>query len=182
MNGVIIILISIRIDSSTINMDDDGVNGENAAPGGRKRPRVKGMKADWSGFESKVRDLKERINRDILRNIERWEDLRYKNKVRASKLRKRIEADWNAMGTEVQYAVKRAKESGDAKRRAMAETLNARKAEVDAKLKAWREKQKEKFQVAVKRWERRSWIFFIKFLLVVIPIVIIIVVLANAFN
>ncbi len=145
------------------------------------------IKADWGDIGKKVRELNEKINRNVLKNVEKLESLHYQNMKNVDAIKQKIEQDWGAFEAEVKSGMENLKKLNQRNTERALNDLNVKKVEMQEKMKSWEENYQEwstktgkKVNATLASWGRFGWKMYLTFLVVAIPIVIMIVVLANA--
>ncbi|NMC05852.1 MAG: hypothetical protein GYA24_11600 [Candidatus Lokiarchaeota archaeon] len=148
---------------------------------------VDSIKADWKKIGEKAKELNEKINRDVLKNVEKLENVHYQNMKNVDAIKQKIEQDWEAFEAEVKNGLERMKQLGQQNSERALQDLNEKKEQVQEQLKIWERNFKEwsgktnkKVKETFSSWSRFGWKMYLTFLAVAIPIVIMIVVLANA--
>nr|MDO8084242.1 hypothetical protein [Candidatus Sigynarchaeum springense]MDO8119129.1 hypothetical protein [Candidatus Sigynarchaeota archaeon] len=145
------------------------------------------IKADWKNIGKKMRDLNEKINQNVLMNVEKLENFHYQNLKNADAIKQKIEQDWGAFEAEVKNGMENLKKLGQQSTEKAFKDLNTKKEEIQKQVKTWEKNYQEwsaktgkKVSATLASWSRFGWKVYITFLVVAIPIVIMIVVLANA--
>jgi hypothetical protein len=141
------------------------------------------IKADWKNIGDKVRELNNKINQDVLKNVEKLENIHYQNMKNADAVKQKIEQDWGAFETEVKCGMERMKQLSQQNTERALQDLNIKKEQMkvwEKNVQDWSTKTDKKVKNALSSWSRFGWKMYLTFLVVAIPIVIIIVVLANA--
>ncbi|MBD3186987.1 hypothetical protein GF325_09185 [Candidatus Bathyarchaeota archaeon] len=133
---------------------------------------------EWEDLEKKFLKFKKKMTRKVFDKLENLENLRYKNLKRRDEITQKIQEDWNAFEQDVQYAIKTSREAREKRKAEFKAKMEAKKEDINNRMKTW----KKNYQNWVARIQRRAWMFFIKFLVVVIPIIIIFVIIAGVFN
>jgi len=162
--------------------------GQKAIPAKSIKPlTLENIQADWKNIGDKVRELNQKINQDVLRNVEKLENIHYQNMKNADAVKQKIEQDWEAFEAEVKNGMEKIKQFGQQSTERALQDLNAKKAEMQEQVKSWEQNYQEwsvktnkKVKESLSAWSRFGWKMYLSFLAVAIPIVIIIVVLANA--
>jgi hypothetical protein len=147
------------------------------------------VKDDWKKIEEKFKPLKEKMRQDIIKNIEKIENLHYQNIQNMDAMKEKIESDWHAFEEEMHGNFQNIKNANKENKETFIQNVNAKKQEVNEKLAKWEDNYKEwskktkkdiqKSATALNRW---AWKTYLQCLLAVIPIVIIVVVLVLAFK
>lgn len=148
---------------------------------------VDSIKADWKKIGEKAKELNEKINRDVLKNVEKLENVHYQNMKNVDAIKQKIEQDWEAFEAEVKNGLERMKQLGQQNSERALQDLNEKKEQVQEQFKIWERnfqewsgKTNKKVKETFSSWSRFGWKMYLTFLAVAIPIVIMIVVLANA--
>jgi hypothetical protein len=148
---------------------------------------LENIKADWKNIGDKVRELNDKINQDVLKNVEKLENIHYQNMKNADAIKQKIEQDWGAFEAEVKSGTERMKQLNQQNTERALQDLNIKKEQMQEQVKTWEKNYQEwstktdkKVKTALSSWSRFGWKMYLTFLVVAIPIVIIIVVLANA--
>jgi hypothetical protein len=145
------------------------------------------IKADWESIGKKMRELNEKINQNVLKNVEKLENIHYQNMKNADAIKQKIEQDWGAFETEVKSGIENLKNLNQQNTERALKDLNAKKVEMQEQVKTWEKNYQEwsaktgkKVNATLTSWSRFGWKMYLTFLVVAIPIVIMIVVLADA--
>jgi hypothetical protein len=174
-------------------------NGDKELPSSKKQPgkkipgivfdpiKLEDIVADWKKIGEKARDLNKKMNQNVLNNIEKIETLHYQNMKNADAIKQKIEQDWHAFELEVQNGLEHIKTLNQQHATQAIQDLNTRKEELNENMKLWEKNYQEwstktgkKVKETMTSFNRIGWKLYLSFLIVAIPIVIIIVVLANA--
>jgi pyruvate-formate lyase-activating enzyme len=174
--------------TSTEGKDSGKLQDEKATPGKSIKPlKLENVVADWKNLGNKVRDLNQKINQDVLKNVEKLENIHYQNMKNADAVKLKIEQDWGAFEAEVKNGIENIKKLGQQNTERTLQDLNAKKEEIQVQVKTWEKNYQEwstktgkKVSSTLASWSRFGWKVYLTFLVVAIPIVIIIVVLADA--
>nr|MDO8110084.1 hypothetical protein [Candidatus Sigynarchaeota archaeon] len=144
---------------------------------------------DWKKIGEKFNTLRKNVNQNIINNLEKLENVHYQNIKSMDAAKQKIEQDWSAFIDEVQKSFDDLKNANEKNKDQIVQDMNVKKAEINEKMKTWEKNYQEwsvKTSKGVKEsmnaWSRAGWKLYLSFLVVVIPIVIIIVVLVNAFK
>ncbi len=144
---------------------------------------------DWKKLETGFKDLKEKMEQEIFKNMEKFENLKYQNIKNADAIKGKIKQDWEAFELEVETSLNSIKSENEKKNAEFIQNLNSKRDMFDSQLKQWESNYQEwssttkkNLKTAITTWSMAGWRAYISFLIVVVPIVIIIVVLANAFR
>jgi hypothetical protein len=175
------------------------MNGGKERPSSNKQPgkkvpgnvfnpiKLEDIVADWKKIGEKARDLNKKMNQNVLNNIEKIETLHYQNMKNADAIKQKIEQDWHAFELEVQNGMETIKTLNQQHATQAIQDLNTRKEELNENMKLWEKNYQEwsaktgkKVKETMTSFNRIGWKLYVSFLIVAIPIVIIIVVLANA--
>ncbi|MEX2754052.1 MAG: hypothetical protein Q6365_001575 [Candidatus Sigynarchaeota archaeon] len=145
---------SMPAGGTSTDDQNTGKQGGGGAASGKmvKIPDLEKIKADWENLGKKVRDLNEKINQNVLRNIEKLENLHYQNIKNADAIKQKIEQDWEAFEIEVKNGMENLKKLGQQNTEKALKDLNARKEEMQARMKTWEKNYQE--------WSAKILIFF----------------------
>ncbi len=177
-------------NTSTEGQSSGKPQDEKVALGKSIKPlKLENVVADWKNLGNKVRELNEKISQDVLKNVEKLENIHYQNMKNADAIKLKIEQDWGAFEAEVKNGMENIKKLGQQNTERALQDLNAKKEEMQVQVKTWEKNYQEwstktskKVNSTLASWSRFGWKMYLTFLVVAIPIVIIIVVLVNAFN
>lgn len=138
-------------------------------------------------MQENARALKRKIDKDVLARIEKMEAFHYKNVQNADVIKQQIAEDWAFFEQEINRTVQEFKEGNKQRSERLASEMQAKKEDLDKQFKTWEDnyqewssKTRKNVKQAMTAWSVAGWKFFFSFLAVAIPIVVIIVVLANA--
>nr|MDO8116562.1 hypothetical protein [Candidatus Sigynarchaeota archaeon] len=142
---------------------------------------------DWKKLERGFKELKEKMEQNVFKNIEKIETLHYENMKNADAIKEKIKQDWGAFEVAVESSLDNIKAENERKTAEFIQTMESRRTAIDSQLKQWETNYQEWSSATQKnvkstltKWSMAGWRFYISFLIVVVPIVIIIVVLVNA--
>lgn len=145
------------------------------------------VKADWDDIAKRMRELNEKINQNVLRNVEKLENVHYQGMKTADAIKQKIEQDWGAFEAGVRDGLENLKRLGQQNTERALQDLEAKKERMQEQARGleksyqeWAAKTGKKVNATLSSLSRFGWKLYLTFLVVAIPIVIMIVVLANA--
>jgi hypothetical protein len=84
-------------NTSTEGQDSGKPQDQKAIPVKSIKPlNLENIKADWKNIGDKVRELNHKINQDVLKNVEKLENIHYQNMKNADAIKQKIEQEWEA--------------------------------------------------------------------------------------